>query len=55
MELTFFDAIELSILKYFKDAKNFNNVKCHILATQSREESLEILIFFPPERPCNAN
>lgn len=33
MELTFFDATELSILKYFEDAKSFNSVKYNILAT----------------------
>lgn len=47
MELTFFDATELSILKYFEDAKSFNSVKYNILATQTKEESLEIFNFFP--------
>lgn len=32
MELTFFDAIELSIFQYFEDVKSFNSIKSHILA-----------------------
>lgn len=51
MEVTFFNATELSILKYSEDAKNFNSVKYHFLATQTEEESFKIFDFCPERYP----